>query len=217
VWFATVDNKPYKHLIQLVFSCDTWLVAYTLEYSFIFTSYCHLVSLRKFYPVLLWFWKLCYYAFIFFFLQSPHTGTNPPIVPSTSTSPTVPISPQKATSLECDWSEHTCPDGYQYYYNCVSCESRVSFLPWTMFLAFSVWVFVLREEKLIAVEIDFCSGRCLRSIPYMSISYRSIKICKIIAISFSPPCQFFPPNDSFKQKRCSFNHNSSIKKLLHSS
>ncbi|KAE8009318.1 hypothetical protein FH972_005762 [Carpinus fangiana] len=57
-------------------------------------------------------------------LQSSHTGTNPPIVPSTSTSPTVPISPQKATSLECDWSEHTCPDGYQYYYNCVSCESR---------------------------------------------------------------------------------------------
>uniref|UniRef100_A0A7C9D5T7 WW domain-containing protein n=1 Tax=Opuntia streptacantha TaxID=393608 RepID=A0A7C9D5T7_OPUST len=27
-------------------------------------------------------------------------------------------------SLHCDWSEHICPDGYKYYYNCVTCESR---------------------------------------------------------------------------------------------
>ncbi|KAL0711438.1 hypothetical protein Bca4012_018416 [Brassica carinata] len=24
---------------------------------------------------------------------------------------------------ECDWSEHTCPDGNKYYYHCVTCES----------------------------------------------------------------------------------------------
>ncbi|XP_047315969.1 flowering time control protein FCA-like [Impatiens glandulifera] len=27
-------------------------------------------------------------------------------------------------TLDSDWSEHTCPDGYKYYYNCVTCESR---------------------------------------------------------------------------------------------
>ncbi|XP_038704251.1 flowering time control protein FCA isoform X2 [Tripterygium wilfordii] len=27
-------------------------------------------------------------------------------------------------SLECDWSEHTCPDGCKYYYNCMTCESK---------------------------------------------------------------------------------------------
>lgn len=27
-------------------------------------------------------------------------------------------------SLGCDWSEHICPDGYKYYFNCVTCESR---------------------------------------------------------------------------------------------
>uniref|UniRef100_A0A7C8Z5U5 RRM domain-containing protein n=1 Tax=Opuntia streptacantha TaxID=393608 RepID=A0A7C8Z5U5_OPUST len=30
-------------------------------------------------------------------------------------------------SLHCDWSEHICPDGYKYYYNCVTCESRNPF------------------------------------------------------------------------------------------
>ncbi|KAL3517355.1 hypothetical protein ACH5RR_019944 [Cinchona calisaya] len=26
--------------------------------------------------------------------------------------------------MDCEWSEHICPDGYPYYYNCVTCESR---------------------------------------------------------------------------------------------
>lgn len=33
---------------------------------------------------------------------------------------------QAAASLECDWSQHICPDGFKYYYNCVTCESMVS-------------------------------------------------------------------------------------------
>ncbi|XP_042988793.1 flowering time control protein FCA-like [Carya illinoinensis] len=56
--------------------------------------------------------------------QSPRTGSNPPILASTSSSPAVPLSPQIVAPLECDWSEHTCPDGYKYYYNCVTYESR---------------------------------------------------------------------------------------------
>lgn len=28
--------------------------------------------------------------------------------------------------IECEWSEHVSPDGDMYYYNCITCESRVS-------------------------------------------------------------------------------------------
>ncbi|CAH2057643.1 unnamed protein product, partial [Thlaspi arvense] len=30
---------------------------------------------------------------------------------------------QNTVSPECDWSEHTCPDGNKYYFHCVTCES----------------------------------------------------------------------------------------------
>ncbi|KAI4301531.1 hypothetical protein L6164_034800 [Bauhinia variegata] len=43
---------------------------------------------------------------------------------SSSTSPDMPVSPQEEDPPDCDWSEHTCPDGYKYYYNCVTCDSR---------------------------------------------------------------------------------------------
>ncbi|KAM1017920.1 hypothetical protein PS2_046819 [Malus domestica] len=44
-------------------------------------------------------------------------------VASNSTSPALASSHETAVPLECDWSEHTCPDGYKYYYNCETCES----------------------------------------------------------------------------------------------
>ncbi|KAI7983455.1 Flowering time control protein FCA [Camellia lanceoleosa] len=68
--------------------------------------------------------------------QSPQTGGKPQTVSgtptaselvlpsSTSSSPAVPPSTQTTDLLDCDWSEHTCPDGYKYYYNCVTLESR---------------------------------------------------------------------------------------------
>ncbi|CAH9102915.1 unnamed protein product [Cuscuta europaea] len=28
------------------------------------------------------------------------------------------------SDTDCEWSEHICPDGYPYYYNCMTCESR---------------------------------------------------------------------------------------------
>ncbi|PRQ45162.1 putative flowering time control protein FCA [Rosa chinensis] len=43
---------------------------------------------------------------------------------SNSTSAALPSSHEITAPLECDWSEHTCPDGYKYYYNCETCESR---------------------------------------------------------------------------------------------
>lgn len=38
--------------------------------------------------------------------------------------PAGPLSVDMSDPLDCDWSEHICPDGYNYYYNCVTCESR---------------------------------------------------------------------------------------------
>ncbi|KAL1832986.1 hypothetical protein ACET3Z_002637 [Daucus carota] len=35
-----------------------------------------------------------------------------------------PFSNDPEDSIDCDWSEHVCPDGYLYYYNCATCESR---------------------------------------------------------------------------------------------
>lgn len=73
------------------------------------------------------------------FLQSPQTvskglpvsstsTTSDLVVPSTiSSAPALPLSTQGADPLDCDWSEHRCPDGYKYYYNCTTCESRVRF------------------------------------------------------------------------------------------
>ncbi|GMJ01022.1 hypothetical protein HRI_003771300 [Hibiscus trionum] len=49
------------------------------------------------------------------------TGSDQTIA-ATSVAPTVPQSLE--ILQECDWSEHTCPEGNKYYYNCVTCESR---------------------------------------------------------------------------------------------
>ncbi|XVF32917.1 hypothetical protein REPUB_Repub17cG0124400 [Reevesia pubescens] len=56
-------------------------------------------------------------------LESPRTGSSQTIV-ATSVAPTVPQSLETVAPLECDWSEHTCPDGNKYYYNCATLESR---------------------------------------------------------------------------------------------
>ncbi|XP_058738384.1 flowering time control protein FCA isoform X2 [Vicia villosa] len=41
-----------------------------------------------------------------------------------STSPDLLTNPKDEEFPECDWSEHYCPDGNKYYYNCVTYESR---------------------------------------------------------------------------------------------
>ncbi|XP_028781855.1 flowering time control protein FCA-like isoform X1 [Neltuma alba] len=55
--------------------------------------------------------------------QPSQTGGSPCAVAG-STSPNMPESPDDEVFPECDWSEHICPDGNKYYYNCVTCESR---------------------------------------------------------------------------------------------
>lgn len=50
------------------------------------------------------------------------TGRGPPTI--SSNSPAVPSFSEMADPPDCDWSAHICPDGNEYYYNCVTCESR---------------------------------------------------------------------------------------------
>ncbi|CAI9104875.1 OLC1v1003659C2 [Oldenlandia corymbosa var. corymbosa] len=65
---------------------------------------------------------------------SPNKRCKPPLACSNSSEcglhssnslPSVVFSNAAETrdSWDCDWSEHICPDGYPYYYNCVTCES----------------------------------------------------------------------------------------------
>ncbi|MBA0757831.1 hypothetical protein Gotri_020893 [Gossypium trilobum] len=62
-------------------------------------------------------------ATIFGLTESPQTGSSQPIA-ATSVVPIVPQSLETVALQESDWSEHTCPEGNKYYYNCVTCESR---------------------------------------------------------------------------------------------
>lgn len=89
---------------------------------------------------------LAIYMYIFFWntilLQSPWSGVMPQTVvsspasapatvaPSTiSATPAVPVGTQAVASQTCNWTEHTSPEGYKYYYNSVTTESRVWFSP----------------------------------------------------------------------------------------
>jgi hypothetical protein len=45
-----------------------------------------------------------------------------------SAAPSVPVINQAVAPVKCNWTEHTSPDGYKYYYNNLTGESRVRFL-----------------------------------------------------------------------------------------
>uniref|UniRef100_A0A9I9D4E9 Flowering time control protein FCA n=3 Tax=Cucumis melo TaxID=3656 RepID=A0A9I9D4E9_CUCME len=61
----------------------------------------------------------------------------------TSDSPMGRPSSRVEVTLECDWSEHTCPDGFKYYYNCVTYESL-----WEKPEEFALFEKQLKQEKL---------------------------------------------------------------------
>ncbi|XXG47485.1 hypothetical protein AAC387_Pa02g2123 [Persea americana] len=47
------------------------------------------------------------------------------VAPSTiSATPAVPVSTQAVAPQTCNWTEHTSPEGYKYYYNGATTESR---------------------------------------------------------------------------------------------
>ncbi|XP_077237958.1 flowering time control protein FCA-like isoform X2 [Tasmannia lanceolata] len=43
---------------------------------------------------------------------------------SSVSTPVIPVSTQAAAPLTCNWTEHTSPEGYKYYYNSVTSESK---------------------------------------------------------------------------------------------
>ncbi|XP_020243041.1 flowering time control protein FCA-like, partial [Asparagus officinalis] len=62
-------------------------------------------------------------------LQNSRTqsASSPPTAPATTMSSVVSIAIPSARHMtfhiSCNWSEHTCPDGFKYYYNCITRES----------------------------------------------------------------------------------------------
>ncbi|XP_060179962.1 flowering time control protein FCA-like isoform X2 [Lycium barbarum] len=55
---------------------------------------------------------------------SPHVGSDN-VLPSAESSVNArPLNAEMVESIDCEWSEHICPDGFLYYFNCVTCESR---------------------------------------------------------------------------------------------
>ncbi|KAI5674881.1 hypothetical protein M9H77_05831 [Catharanthus roseus] len=52
----------------------------------------------------------------------PNIGSGSGLLSSSSSCQAVPTSTEGSDYIDCDWSEHICPDGYPYYYNCVTCE-----------------------------------------------------------------------------------------------
>lgn len=109
-------------------------------------------------------------------LQSPSNRCKPRLICANSSSESVLhsslssshaaiTSTESTDSIDSEWSEHICPDGYPYYYNCVTCESRVSISYLNMFL------YCLSISRLFVVywvlEL-LCSGRNLRSTHFMN-------------------------------------------------
>ncbi|KAG6519282.1 hypothetical protein ZIOFF_022775 [Zingiber officinale] len=59
-------------------------------------------------------------------LQAASTATSTPasVVPTSVSSLTVPVNSSPAVPMTCNWTEHTSPDGFKYYYNSVTQESK---------------------------------------------------------------------------------------------
>lgn len=87
--------------------------------------------------------------YLFFWSQWPgissHTAASAPaatpaadVLVSTSAAP-VPVINQTVTPQKCNWTEHTSPDGYKYYYNNTTGESKVRSNSW---LSYSFFLFL---------------------------------------------------------------------------
>jgi len=126
------------------------------------------------------------------------TGSNPSTAAG-NTPPDMPSSPQDEEFPECDWSEHYCPDGVKYYYNCVTCESRVMFQLFD--LLFIQSVFWISVTLVCDGYYSWSSGRSLKSMPCTRKNLRSSRSWRIIAAVFHN-CRHVPPNKLLKNTRC---------------
>lgn len=61
--------------------------------------------------------------------SSTPASTPAAVMPSTrSATPSLPVSTTPAVPLTCNWTEHTSPEGFKYYYNSITRESKVRVL-----------------------------------------------------------------------------------------
>lgn len=90
----------------------------------------------------------------------PQTVVSTPVttavIASTATAPAIPVSTKTEAPATCNWTEHTSPEGYKYYYNSVTRESRVSLLLSLDFVVYASFCSWLTNGMLL-------SGRSLRS------------------------------------------------------
>lgn len=103
----------------------------------------------------------------FLFSQSPWTGefsqpaaSTPGVQPTgdlattTSASPDIPAVAPAIAPVNCNWTEHMSPDGYKYYYNSLTGESKVNV---------SSCVFAYLEGYSFSLSFGYCSGRNLKN------------------------------------------------------
>lgn len=55
---------------------------------------------------------------------STHVGSDNVLPSAASSINAKSLDAEMLESIDCEWSDHICPDGNLYYYNCVTCESR---------------------------------------------------------------------------------------------
>lgn len=78
------------------------------------------------------------------------------VAAATSANPTLPA---MSRAGKCNWTEHTSPEGYKYYYNSTTGESKVNFLPSMLFF---IWISSF-FSVLKFVSVSASSGKNLKN------------------------------------------------------
>ena len=116
----------------------------------------------------------------------PPSATNTPCSAPASASlsassiVTVPLATHLTFRIPCNWSEHICPDGFKYYYNCITRESRVSSISFLLILSFHS-LFRLLHCFLVnhGLTSDYLfSGRNLKNMQFTSNNSRNCSSSK---------------------------------------
>lgn len=96
---------------------------------------------------------------------NPAIGDVAPASATSTAAPVVPVATQAVAPIKCNWTEHTSPDGYKYYYNSTTGESKVIFLYRLHFLLRSPHAIFLKIKQNVDkfVLMSTCSGKSQRS------------------------------------------------------
>lgn len=110
------------------------------------------------------------------------TGSNSVMLVPEPASCTLSKSDISEDRIDCDWSEHICPDGFKYYFNCVTCESR-----WEKPEEFALYERQLEKKQL-------QKHSCSKSHPSTLDSSSIEEDCQIqVAQDEREPCDFEKP------------------------